>query len=321
MAYPAHKVKVLNDFLEYFTRFKQIIVVDLINISTKQIVNTRMSLRKTNSIILVGKNNLAKLAIKILTTPDDKDSENYELQKKYGKRMDLVSLNEKIVGKIGFVFSDLSYIEMKELIEKEKVKTTAKIGMIAPSDIVIPAGPTSLDPGRIIEFQRLGILTKINKNAIEITKDFSLCKKDDIVTATVSSMCKILNIVPFEFSMSLKLVFLDGVIIPQEVIQIKTEDMLKSISQQVTAVTAVSLEAGLTNSLTIGHVVRNTFNNILAIGLEANLKFKQLEDAMNAQAAGAAAPASSSSPKKTEAKKVEEEVEEEADMDMGDLFG
>lgn len=46
--------------------------------------------------------------------------------------MSLVPLANHIVGKIGFVFADKSYVELKTMIENEKIKMPAKAGIIAP---------------------------------------------------------------------------------------------------------------------------------------------------------------------------------------------
>ena len=42
-------------------------------ISTEQIVKTRAALRKDGGMILIGKNSIAKIAIKILSGDHDKD--------------------------------------------------------------------------------------------------------------------------------------------------------------------------------------------------------------------------------------------------------
>lgn len=49
-------------------------------------------------------------------------------------------------------------------------------------------------------------------------KDFLLCEKGQVVTETVAHMCRMLNIIPFEYAMELKYVFRDGQIIPEDVI-------------------------------------------------------------------------------------------------------
>ncbi len=66
-SYNEHKTKVLNQFLEYFTTYSQVIVVDIVNISTAQIKNTRKNVTANGGKVIIGKNNLAILAIKILT--------------------------------------------------------------------------------------------------------------------------------------------------------------------------------------------------------------------------------------------------------------
>ena len=323
MSYPERKAKLLTAFLEAFTRFDQSIIVDLMNISTEQIVKTRISLRNENGLVLIGKNTIARLAIKILTTKDDPSADYYPQQQKYGKKPNVAPLSEHIKGKIGFVFCDKSYVDLKNIIEKEKIKMPAKAGVIAPVEVVLPAGPTFLDPGRIGEFQRLGIQTKINKNAIEINKDFKLCGKGEIVSETTSQMCRLLNIIPFEYAMALRVVLLNGQIIPSELIQMGADDILAAFQKGVRDVSALSLEAGLPNALSLPHMIKNTFKTLLSVGLESSYKFKELDQALNAQSQGGA-PAQGAP--KAQATKVEaafapEEEEVDVDMDMGDLFG
>ena len=323
MSYPERKNKLLIAFLEAFTRFDQAIIVDLMNISTEQIVKTRISLRNENGLVLIGKNTIARLAIKILTTRDDPSADYYSHQQKYGKKPSVAPLSEHIKGKIGFVFCDKSYVDLKNIIEKEKIKMPAKAGVIAPVEVVLPAGPTFLDPGRIGEFQRLGIQTKINKNAIDINKDFKLCGKGEIVSETTSQMCRLLNIIPFEYAMALRVVLLHGQIIPSELIQMGSDDILASFQKGISDISALCLEAGIPNALSLPHMIKNAFKTLLAVGLESSYKFKQLEEALNAQSQ---VGAQAKSGPKVEAKKVEaapapEEEEPEVDMDMGDMFG
>jgi len=56
---------------------------------------------------------------------------------------------------------------------------------------------------------------------LEIVKEFHLCKTGDLVTETISHMCRMLNIIPFQYAMEVKFVYLNGSIIPQEVVNIK----------------------------------------------------------------------------------------------------
>lgn len=319
MVYPERKQKLLKKLLDAFTKYNQVILVDLLNISTEQILKTRLALRERDGVVVIGKNSIAKLAIKILTEEVPQDAEYYDLAQNYGKKPNLKKLLPVLFGKLGFVFCDDSYVELKDIIENEKIKMGAKPGIIAPSAVVLPIGPTHQDPGKIGEFQRVGIQVKAVKGSLEIVKEHRLCEAGEIVSETVSAMCRMLNIVPFEYAMELKYVLLGENLIPKEVIQLGPEDVIKTFQENVKALTAIGLGAGIPNTLTAPHMIKDSFKLLMALGLEADYKFKALEDAMNN-----AANAPAEEEKKEEAAPAEaeeEEEEEEEDMDFGDMFG
>jgi len=49
-------------------------------------------------------------------------------------------------GKVGLIFSDAPIFELRPLIESNKVQTAARLGAVSPLDVVIPPGPTGMDP-------------------------------------------------------------------------------------------------------------------------------------------------------------------------------
>jgi len=60
-----------------------------------------------------------------------------------------------VKGKVGLIFSDEPVFDLKEPIEANRVQASAKVGTIAPLDVVIPAGATGLDPSQISFFHAL----------------------------------------------------------------------------------------------------------------------------------------------------------------------
>jgi large subunit ribosomal protein LP0 len=322
MVYPERKVNVLKKFLDAFTTYDQVIIVDLNNISTEQITRTRVNLRKEKSIVLIGKNSIVRVAIGILTNKGEVGAEGKVYQKQYPARPDLVNLLPHVEGKIGYVFSHKGYSEIKPIVEREAVKVPAKPGVVAQCDVIVPPQQTNIDPGKIIEFQRIGMNVKTNKSALEIIKEHKLCSKGDIVSETVSAMCRMLGIIPFEYSLKIRKVFVNGSIIPEEVINFDTNKVIALFQQNVSLVAAVSLEAGLPNALSIPHLLVNTFKSLLAVGMEGNVKFKELEEALNSKAAAPAPVAAKDDKKPAKVEKKEEPVEEVVeDVDLGDMFG
>lgn len=56
---------------------------------------------------------------------------------------------------MGLIFSDVAAFELKPIIESHRVKTSAKVGMIAQCDVIVPPGPTGMDPSSISFFHAL----------------------------------------------------------------------------------------------------------------------------------------------------------------------
>lgn len=52
---------------------------------------------------------------------------------------------------------------MRNAISAFKVGAPARVGLVAPNDVTIPAGNTGMDPSQTSFFQALNIPTKINK--------------------------------------------------------------------------------------------------------------------------------------------------------------
>lgn len=323
------KTRILHKLCHNFTNYKQVIRVTLINISTRQITNARKLLREMGGTLIVGKDSLTRLAIRILTRTV-KNPENYqEYIDKYPERPDLKNIYHSLKGKFALIFADQSYVELKPKIEAERIKMAAKAGIIAPNDVWIRKGPTGIDPGKIGDFHRLNIQVKTARSSIEVTKDYKLCAKDEIVSETVSGMCRLLNIIPFEYGMELEWVLSEGQLIPKDIIELKDDQILANLSKNVGWVTALSVEANIPNSLSVPHFVVNSFKYLLAVGLEGEYEFKQLKEAQENQAKATEEAANQEGDKKEdaaeeEAEEEEEEEEEDSSVSMGgmmDMFG
>ena len=76
---------------------------------------------------------------------------------------------------------------MADIIKGYKVPAPARVGSIAPVDVIVPAGGTGMDPSQTSFFQILNIPTKINKGTVEIVSDVFLVKKGDKARAPAHS--------------------------------------------------------------------------------------------------------------------------------------
>jgi len=319
------KRNIVRRLCECFTNYSQVVVVQLDNVSTNQIHKARNLLRNAEQKgeMIIGKNTLIKKALKFKTQEAVPGADDYEDHQQWTQDSKLQVLEQYMVKNVGLIFSEEPYMDLREKIEAEKISQPARTGVIAPCNVVIPAGPTGIEVGKIDLFHKLNIQCKTVKSAIEVVKEVRVITKGEPVTEGATQMCKLLNIIPFEYSLTFQQVYLDGVVLNQDIIEMPLDNIIESFKTYSSYATALSLGANIPNSLSVPHFLANGFKTLLAIGSESGYKFKQLEDALTASANAGPAPVAAKVETKVE-QKVEaapEEEEEDADMDLCDLFG
>jgi len=118
--------------------------------------------------------------------------------KKFGSPIpELKELLTMLNGKIGLIFTNEPVFELKPKVEANKVPAAARAGTVSQIDVVIPPGPTNMDPSQISFFHALAITTKINKGQIEITKDVKVCTKGKVIGNSEVALLAKMNLKPF----------------------------------------------------------------------------------------------------------------------------
>jgi len=297
-SYFSKLVKLLDDYPRIF-------IVGADNVGSSHMQQIRLALRG-KAVVLMGKNTMIRKAIR----------GHLENNKS------LESLLPHVRGNIGFVFckDDLSFV--KKVISENKVAAPAKAGGIAPSDVIVPAGPTGLEPTQTTFLQALNIPSKINKGQIEIVNDVALIKAGQKVGSSEATLLAKLDIKPFKYGLTLKAVYDAGAIYDAAVLDLTDEDLLNKFHKGVRNVAALGLAIGYPTVASLPHSVIRGFKNVLAVALGTDYSFPQVDkvrQALAAPKASAPAPAEKGGkkeePKKEEKKK--EEPAEEVDEDMG----
>jgi len=323
------KRDIVNRLCDCFSRYKQIVVVSLDNVSTNQIHAARAILQQGEhkGEMIIGKNTLIKKALKFKTEAPNPSSEDYEDHKKHTQDARLTALIPLMKLNVGLIFSEEPYMELRTKVEAEKIKMPARTGIPAPCDVVLPVGPTGVEVGKIDLFHKLNIQCKTVKSAIEINKEVRIITRGEKVSEGATQMCKLLQIVPFEYSLSFQYVFIEGVILDQDIIEMPLDKVTDAFEQYAGFLTALSLGADIPNALSVPQFIANGFKSLLAIGSESGYEFEQLKQAMEASANAPQAQATTSGNTggaKAEEKKEEAPAEEEdassEGFDLGDLF-
>lgn len=285
------------NLLKNLREFKNVMVIGVDNVGSKQMQETRIALRG-EAVIVMGKNTLMRKVIREEADASGKDSLN-----------DLADL---IVQNIGLVFTngDLAAIRTKLL--ENKVPAAAKAGVIAPLPVIIPAGSTGLDPGQTGFFQVLNIGTKIARGAIEIVSDVVLISKGDKVGASQVALLSKLNIKPFFYGFTCLQVYEDGFIYAGEVLALSSDDICQKFLGGARYVAALSIATGIPTLASVGHSLRTAFRNLVAITVTTDYSFTLAEEYMAGAGSAAAAPVA-------ETKAPEPEPESESESESGDM--
>lgn len=305
---------------DLFGKYKQIVIVTLENVGSLQTQQVRRELSKQGALLVIGKNTLIRKALTFRIEGIPEGAEYDKFRAAGGIIKELTTLRDEMKGKVGLVFTNLPVFQVKTTVEANKVGAPARIGILAPIDVTVPAGPTGMDPSQISFFHALQISTKIVKGQIEITKDFPVCVAGRKIGSSEVALLQKMNIKPFSYCMSVLCAYDSGSILDSATCSLTPDDILKSFQTGVKNLTALSLQTGIATQLSVPHAISNAFKNLAAIGFSIDYKFKQIANAGTAvqQAPEKKAEAPAKVEKKEEPKK--EEPKEEEDFNMGGLF-
>lgn len=234
----------------FLATYKKCFVVDVDNVSSKQIQKTRIGLRGLAEI-LMGKNTMMRKIIR-------------EYAESSGNEK-IGVLENLCKGNIGFIFTNGDLAAVRKTVEANVRPAPARIGSIAPSDVIVPAGPTGCDPGQTAFFQTLQIPTKITKGQIEMTGATHLIKAGDKVGASQAALLTKLNISPFTYGFALKTVYDNGATFDAKVLDITNEVLASKFSEAVKMIASLSLVCNFPTQASVPHSIANAFKACVAV--------------------------------------------------------
>lgn len=305
---------------EYFEKFKgyletysKCFIVEVDNVGSKQLQDTRKELRG-KAEVLMGKNTMMRKCIK------DYCEEN--------PGSPCEKLVEECRGNVGFVFTNGDLGAVREILSSNTRPAPARVGAVAPCQVIVPKGPTGCDPGQTAFFQTLQIGTKITRGQIEITNDVPLIQQGEKVTASQAALLQKLDIAPFTYGLNLKSVYDNGSLFAAKVLDITDDVLLFKFGEALKQLAALSLALGYATQASVPHSVANAFKAILSVTIElenysfekADLYEEYLKDP--SKFAGSGGGGGGGDDAAAAAEEEEEEEEEEADLGGGmDMFG
>ncbi len=250
---PQWKKDTVEQLVQLLKSHEVIGIASLEGISSRALQEIRATLRGT-AIIKVAKNTLKIRAIQAV------------VQEKPG----IEKLLDKIKGSIAFILTNENPFKIQKILRERTVPAEAKVGQIAPVDVIVPKGNTGLDPGPVIgELNRVGIETRIENRKIHIAKDSVILKAGEVVTEDHYVVLNRLGIKPFKVGLEIQYAYYEGEILEGQALVIDEERTLQELISAYQRAFSLALAIGYVTPQTLPALISKAVREAKALALEA----------------------------------------------------
>ena len=247
------EVEAIKDMLK---EYKSIGIANLQKVRASQLQAIKKSMAG-KVYLRVLKNTLMKLAI---------DEMNQE---------DLKKLEEYLDGSNVYLFTDLNPFKLALMLERGKVKTTAKSGDIAAMDVIVPAGNTGQPPGPIIsQLNAVGLPTRIESGSVWVSKDTLVVRKGEAINERLAGVLSKLGIKAVELGISMRAVFDNGLMIVGDQLKVDVEATKKTLEQSNQEAFALALGIFYPTKETIEPLLQIAHQKAIALAVSAAVPTK-----------------------------------------------
>ena len=192
------------------------------------------------------------------------------------KKDDLKKLEDYLEGSNLFLFTDLNPFKLSLLLERGKVKTTAKSGDVAAMDVTIPAGSTGQPPGPIIsQLNAVGLPTRIESGSVWVSKDTLVVRKGEVISERLAAVLSKLGVKAVEAGLSMNAVLDEGLIISGDLLKVDVEATRKSIEQSANEAYSLSLTIAYPTTENIDALLQTAHQNAFILALNAAVPVKE----------------------------------------------
>jgi large subunit ribosomal protein L10 len=187
-----------------------------------------------------------------------------------------VPLEDYLEGPNVFMFTELNPFKLAILLDKGKVKTFAKSGDIAATDIIIPVSNTGQPPGPVIsQLNAVGLPTRIENGSVWVSKDTLVVRRGEPINERLASVLSKLGIKSVELGISMRAVYDNGLIITGNQLVVDVAATRKSVETNNQEAFALALEIGYACKDTIKPLLQRAHQKSVALSVSAVVPTKE----------------------------------------------
>lgn len=252
------KAKEVAEIAGLIQQYKAIGLADLQKVRASQLQELRKKLHDVAHLRVI-KNTLFKRAID-------------ESKGKPG----LGELEGHLAGSRIFLFTNLNPFKLLIILERSRIKTTAKAGDVAAFDVVVPAGNTGQPPGPIIsQLSAVGLKTRIESGSVWINKDTLVAKEGDVISSRLAPILSKLGIKPVEAGLDLTVVYDDGTLIAEDQLHVDLEQTKRNVEDAYRQAFYLSVNSAYTTPENIQFLLQKASQDAYRLSVNETIPTKK----------------------------------------------
>lgn len=246
------KISEVEEITTLLKDHKVIGIASLQKVRAPQLQNFKRNLAD-KVYMKVIKNTLMKRAIQ-------KSEENQELQE----------LQKYLTGSNIYLFTNINPFKLTLLLERNKVRITAKSGDIAAFDVTIPAGNTGQPPGPIISrLNAVGLPTRIESGSVWVNRDTLVANKGDVISEELAAVLSKLRMKTVEAGLTIRAAYDHGLILTEEELQIDLDQTRQNIADSHSEALALSFSIAFPTTENMEPLVQLAYQEAYSLAVNA----------------------------------------------------
>ncbi len=251
MMLKAQKVEYVKKLQKEIKSYKTVGIMSLEAVPDTLVQKVRNKMKPEVRFLVMRKN----LAVKVLES-DPK----------------LAKLMPYVIGNFAILLSNKEPGDLNEIVASNRMKLLAKPNQIAPNEINIEAGETSIAPGQAVtDMKTAGIDVKIEKGKVVISKSKVLVKKGEKISTAISKALKMLDVMPFEAGTRLRAVVQGELLFTEATLSVDQKFVTSQLAINFAQANALATEIGLVTKYNADSFIRRAYLAALGLGLEAEI--------------------------------------------------
>ncbi|MEM4389148.1 MAG: 50S ribosomal protein L10 [Candidatus Micrarchaeia archaeon] len=182
-----------------------------------------------------------------------------------------VELCQEMNGPTALFLTEMDPFALYSFVKKNKGKAAAKPNQLAPFDIVVPAGETTLPPGPVLsELKAAGIDARIVGGKVVIGKDSVVAKAGSKISPVVAKALQKLGIEPFEVGLKIPAIW-EGILYRESVLDIDEKKFFADLSAAYSAAFNLSMKICYPTKENIRALIAKAVCESRAVGIKAKI--------------------------------------------------